>query len=109
MSTLWERAMFAWETHLTTRDTNRIVRPLEWGIEWTKSWPQVNGNFPASPAEFDNARAEQYFRELNRQIVTDSDRFYSYLTPADFRLEERLPELFPTNTRQHKQLDKIEK
>jgi len=101
--------MFAWETHLTTRDTNRIVRPLEWGIEWTRSWPQVNGNFPLSASEFDNARAEQYFSELNRQVVQDSDRFFSYETPTDFYLEERLPELFPTNMRQQKQLEKLAK
>ena len=99
--------MFAWETHLTTRDTNRIVRPLEWGIDWTRSWPQVNGNFPAS--ELTNAQAENYYSELNRQIVQDSDRFFSYQTPTDFHLEERMPELFPTNNRQQKQLEKLEK
>ena len=57
--------MYAWETHLTTRDTNRIVRPLEWGIEWTRLWPQVNGSFPASPSEYDNAgklRPAQFLR-----------------------------------------------
>jgi len=101
--------MYAWETHLTTRDTNRIVRPLEWGIEWTHLWPQVNGSFPTSASEYDNARAESYFSELNRRIVSDSDRFFSYQTPTDFYLEERLPKLFPTNMRQQKQLERLEK
>ena len=101
--------MFAWETRLTTRDTNRIVRPLEWGIEWTRSWPQVNGNFPTSPADLDNASAERFYRDVNRLIVSDSDCFFSYQPPTDFRLEQRLPELFPTNMRQQKQLDKLEK
>lgn len=100
--------MYAWETRLTTRDTNRIVRPLEWGIEWTRDWPQVNGNFPASPADLDHARAERYFHDLNERIVADSDRFFSYETPSDFRLEERLPELFSTNARQQRQLAKLE-
>src|SRR5579885_2618659 len=109
MRGLWQRAMYAWETHLTTRDTNRIVRPLEWGVEWTRSWPQVNGNFPQNLSEFDNAAAERYFSELNQKIVTDSDRLFSYDTPTDFRLEERLPKLFPTNMRQQKQLEKLEK
>ena len=109
MLKLWEKWMFAWETRLTTRDTNRIVRPLEWGIEWTRQWPQVNGSFPASSSEYDNARAERYFNELNRRIVSDSDRFFSYQTPTDFYLEERLPKLFPTNMRQQKQLEKLEK
>jgi dienelactone hydrolase len=107
MRRLWEKAMFAWETHLTTRDTNRVVRPLEWGIEWTRSWPHVNGNFPG--VQLDNSRAEQYFSELNRQIVADSNRFFRYESPTDFRLEERLPELFPTNTRQQQQLEKLER
>jgi dienelactone hydrolase len=109
MRKLWERWMFAWETHLTTRDTNRIVRPLEWGIEWTRSWPQVNGSFPPTPDELGHADSERYFNELNRRIVSDSDRFFSYEIPSDFRLEERLPKLFPTNMRQQKQLEKLEK
>jgi dienelactone hydrolase len=109
MRALWEKWMYAWETHLTTRDTNRIVRPLEWGVEWTRSWPQVNGNFPQNLSEFDNADSESYFAELNRKIVSDSDRFFSYHPPTDFRLEERLPKLFPTNMRQQKQLEKLEK
>src|SRR5690242_6990003 len=109
MRGLWQRAMYAWETHLTTRDTNRIVRPLEWGMEWTRSWPQVNGNFPQNLSEFDNAAAENYFAELNRKVVSDSDRFFSYEKPTDFRLEERLPKLFPTNMRQQKQLEKLDK
>jgi hypothetical protein len=100
--------MYAWETSLTTRDTNRIVRPLEWGVEWTRSWPQVNGSFPVSPAGLENAEAERYFAELNQRIVEDSDRFFSYQTPSDFRLEERMPKLFPTNMRQQKQLEKLE-
>jgi hypothetical protein len=109
MLNLWEKWMYAWETHLTTRDNNRIVRPLEWGIEWTRFWPQVNGSFPAAHATFNNATAERYFSELNQRIVNDSDRFFAYATPIDFKLESRLPQLFPTNTRQQKQLDKLEK
>ncbi len=101
--------MFAWETHLTTRDTNRIVRPFEWGIEWTRSWPQVNGNYPATPSRLTTRDTEGFFRDLNQKIVADSDSFFSYTTPTDFRLEERLPKLFPTNERQGKQLQILEK
>jgi pimeloyl-ACP methyl ester carboxylesterase len=36
---------------------------------------------------------------LNRQIVEESPEFFGYRTPSDFRLEERLPALFPTNVR----------
>ena len=37
--------------------------------------------------------------ELNRQIVSRSAEFYGYTTPADFRIERRHPQLFPTNVR----------
>ena len=30
--------MTRWETALTTRDTNRIVRPLEWGFDWLEDF-----------------------------------------------------------------------
>jgi hypothetical protein len=32
------RWMTRWETALTTRDTNRVVRPLEWGFEWLEDY-----------------------------------------------------------------------
>jgi dienelactone hydrolase len=36
---------------------------------------------------------------VNEDIVRRSDEFFAYTTPTDFRLEERHPELFPTNVR----------
>ena len=50
MASLYQKWMYAWETRLTTRDTNRVVRPLEWGMDWARRWPLVNGNFPSSEA-----------------------------------------------------------
>lgn len=107
MRKLYERWMHAWETRLTSVDTNRVVRPLEWGIEWTRGWPQVNGNFPSG--ELDTKAALEYFEELNRRIVAGSESFFGYRTPKDFELEERLPELFSTNDRQYKRQQKLEK
>jgi hypothetical protein len=34
MSGWYAKWMTRWETELTTRDTNRVVRPLEWGFDW---------------------------------------------------------------------------
>jgi hypothetical protein len=48
MPGLYEKWMRAWETRLTTRDTNRVVRPLEWGMEWARGWPLVNGDCPVT-------------------------------------------------------------
>ena len=93
MASLYRKWMYAWETRLTTRDTNRIVRPLEWGMDWARRWPLVNGNFPSSEEGF-----EAYLHELNDRIVTHSDEFFDYKTPQDFRLETRKIELFPTGS-----------
>src|SRR5262245_41577708 len=109
MRQLYEKWMYAWETRLTTMDTNRVVRPLEWGIEWTRAWPQVNGNYPADPTRISHADAQRYLEELNELIIGDSDRFFGYDSPQDFTLEERLPELFSTNERQHKQQQALKK
>jgi hypothetical protein len=73
--------MHSWETRLTTRDTNRVVRPFDWGVEWTRGWPGVNGAGP------DPNSLERFFHQLNRHIVAHSDQFFSYRTPTDFRIE----------------------
>jgi hypothetical protein len=89
----YQKWMYSWETRLTTRDTNRVVRPLEWGIEWAKRWPMVNGNCPSAEHEY-----EGFLHELNDEIVGRSDEFFAYTTPSDFRLEERKIEVFPTGS-----------
>jgi dienelactone hydrolase len=98
LSKLYSKWMYAWETALTTRDTNRIVRPLEWGFEWlsdfsatasqrvSESAGQQDGNLAAMVA-------------VNQEIVRRSEEFYGYTTPTDFRIEMRYPQLFPTNVR----------
>ena len=93
MTNLYAKWMYAWETRLTTRDTNRVVRPLEWGMEWTKRWPLLNGDCPANADAY-----EDYLHQLNDRIVARSDEFFSYVKPSDFRLEKRKIELFPTGS-----------
>jgi hypothetical protein len=92
LSRLYAKWMFAWETALTTRDTNRIVRPLEWGFDWLPEWlPPDN---PAAPLT-----GEERMIALNAVIAARSDDFFGYTTPTDFLLEDRHPQLFPTNVR----------
>ena len=44
MLTGWyARKMYAWETRLSTRDENRVVRPLEWGFEWVAPFLEAHG------------------------------------------------------------------
>ena len=81
LSRLYAKWMFSWETALTTRDTNRIVRPVEWGFDWLND---------AIPPEQSGHHATDLARMIavNEQIVRNADAFYSYQTPTDFRLEQ---------------------
>jgi len=94
--------MYEWETRLTTRDENRIVRPLEWGFEWLESFLESHGfsaALPSSEAMRDDAAAEAALVRINQLLIRNSDVFFGYDRPTDFRLEDRHPELFPTNVR----------
>lgn len=92
MPSLYARWMYNWETRLTSVDNNRVVRPLEWGIDWTRTWPCRNG-FLAPQTD---AECERYLREYNRRAIRDSDKFFSYITPSDFHLETREVQVFST-------------
>jgi hypothetical protein len=97
LGSLYAKWMYAWETALTTRDSNRIVRPLEWGIEWLDDFIQSQGlQSLLVRAQTDPLNS---MIELNGEIVRRSNDFFGYQRPTDFRLEERHPELFPTNVR----------
>ncbi len=86
---LYAQWMFRWETALTTRDTNRIVRPVEWGFDW----------LPKAPNDGPHASEVDRMIALNQHLTTHSENFFAYTTPKDFRLEDRPPLLFPTNVR----------
>jgi hypothetical protein len=91
--------MFAWETALTTRDTNRIVRPVEWGFDWLADYAAQSGLLPQDGAALAPAEAEAALIEINRAVLADPHAFFRYEPPADYRLEQRHPQLFPTNVR----------
>ncbi|MFN7993650.1 MAG: alpha/beta hydrolase family protein [Bryobacteraceae bacterium] len=74
MPNLYARWMTNWENKLATRDTNRVVRQFEWGLDWL-GLPEANGN------------SRQSLRDFVRVSLTQSDRFFSYKTPRDFDLE----------------------
>ncbi|MEO7648939.1 MAG: alpha/beta hydrolase family protein [Bryobacteraceae bacterium] len=82
MKKSYERWMLGWENRLAFRSTNRVVRPFEWGVDWTRQWPTsrrmpLNGHGP-----------EDYLRGLNRTAIDHSDEFFAYETPRDFNVKD---------------------
>ncbi len=37
-----------WENRLCFRATNRVVRPFDWGLEWTGDWPAARKRIPVT-------------------------------------------------------------
>jgi hypothetical protein len=93
---LYAKWMYAWETALTTRDSNRVERPLEWGFEHLADF---GGTEAAAEVASGRMTGLQAMVALNDLIVAEPHRFFDYVTPTDFRIEMRFPELYPTNVR----------
>src|SRR5579863_413257 len=74
MPTLYSRWIAGREHKLATRDTNRVVRPFDWGLDWLGMAP-ANGN------------SSTLMREFVRGALADSSRFFAYETPRDYRLQ----------------------
>jgi len=93
---LYAKWMFAWETALTTRDQNRVERPLEWGFEYLA---EFGGDVAAARVAAGEIAPLDAMVELNQKIAETPHSFFDYTTPTDFRIEMRHPELHPTNVR----------
>ncbi|NDJ12209.1 MAG: abhydrolase domain-containing 18 [Acidobacteriia bacterium] len=70
--------MTAWENKLAFKSTDRVVRPFDWGIEWTRDWPI------SSSAQ----DPEEKLIELNKLAIANSREFFAYKRPNDFRFED---------------------
>lgn len=67
------RSVFhAWERRLASVDTNRVVRPFEWGLDW------IGLNKKDETDEDSAARVADWARE----VMKDTDRFFE-ASPAD--------------------------
>ncbi len=96
---LYAKWQFAWETALTTRDENRIERPLEWGFDHLFGVPGLGAEEAAAGVEAGKVSGLRAMTALNARIVAEPHAFFDYATPTDFRVERRHPELYPTNVR----------
>src|ERR1700723_2144792 len=98
----YARWMYEGETRLTTRDENRGGRPLDWGFEWIQPFLEAHGFGAAVPGPDvvrDPLAAEPAMVHINELLIRHGDKFFGYERPTDFRLEERHPQLYPTNVR----------
>ena len=97
MKDSYRRWMHDWETRMTSRDDNRVVRPFEWGSEFVSRWPVVADMQPPKD-ETDTRAMLEFWTAVNDRIIANSDEFYAYKMPTDFRLEHRRVELFHTGS-----------
>ncbi len=79
---LYARWMDRWERKLASRDSNRVVRPFEWGTDWLHSI-----GYPQCPADA-NGDAPEWVDRFAAQALADSDRFYSYAPVRDYELRD---------------------
>ena len=70
MRGLYARWMDRWERNLATRDTNRVVRPFDWGSEWLHAI-----GFPSFPLDA-NGDAARRLPAFVTEALKDSDRFF---------------------------------
>ena len=97
---LYGRWMYRWETALTTRDTNRIVRPVEWGFDWLQDFTHSHGFSFSQHPPADDAAAERAMLELNDFILRHRDRVFRLPDAGGFCPRGAvIPQLFPTNVR----------
>jgi hypothetical protein len=66
------------EDRLASITTDRVVRPFEWGLDWSKNWPCADGCEP------DNVDPLTRLKQLNKAAVSESAAFFAYQTPQDF-------------------------
>ncbi|MBV8818344.1 MAG: abhydrolase domain-containing 18, partial [Acidobacteriaceae bacterium] len=72
--------MYRWEDELCSRATDRVVRPFEWGLEWTRHWP------PAEHFTMNGASPVDDVIRLNERAIATSEEFFGYETPSSFQL-----------------------
>jgi len=72
--------MNEWENNLCFRANDRVVRPFDYGLEWSKQWPCMPNRTTTYEDPVD------YLLALNRCSITNSDRFFGYTKPVDFKL-----------------------
>src|SRR5918911_379195 len=74
--------MLRWENQLCFRATDRVTRPFEYGIEWSRSWPFAKECLEEAESEQD------FILRLNRRAIEGSQEFFGYQSPTEFSLKD---------------------
>jgi hypothetical protein len=92
------------ECRLASQTTDRTTLAFEWGLEWTRNWPEPIHH----EATYSDPGAQ--LKSLNDAAIANSNAFFSYKTPSDFTVKKN--ELcftsdvftpYPANNRVHAQ------
>ena len=76
----YRRWMDRWEDDLSTRSTDRVVRPFEIGLDWVDRWP-VKLERNATESDF------EYVTRLNEKIIAEGKTFFAYDVPSKYVLK----------------------
>jgi hypothetical protein len=76
----YRRWMDRWEDDLSTRSTDRVVRPFEVGLDWVERWPVK--------LERGNETDFEYVIRLNEKIIANGKAFFAYDVPAKYTLKD---------------------
>lgn len=77
----YARWMEQWEERMCFAATNRVVRPFEWGLEWTSQWPVAR--YLDSP---DGLPPRERLLRLSRLAIEHSEEFFGYEPVSDYHL-----------------------
>lgn len=79
----------AWERRLAAVDTNRRVRPFQWGLNWLDVEP---GRPPAAEVEppVDDAAAREQLLAWSRAVMAETDRFYTAPRLGDYEYRDQV-------------------
>ena len=66
----------AWERHLVSVTTDRIVRPFEWGLDWIPE----DGQPPGTPPD-------AILAGWVKRVMSDTERFFDIPPSAEYRLD----------------------
>src|SRR5262249_27358687 len=72
--TMLKRAIHKWERKLSTRDTNRVIRPFEWGVEFLDGF--LAQGTEANSAGLDAAEPREVIFDFNARAICESERFF---------------------------------